>query len=392
MDTVEWSDDMILRCLAYFLAIVPISPNELLLELAYIFSSAQSQLVQRAILRAIGPAVQQVGLQSDAILNLIKTCPNGAEMMVIRILHILTEDALSESTMETKKIPSEVIKEVKALYKREDPLHRDVRYLIPVLAFLSYDEIVEYLPKIIYLPDAHIRDAICRIAKSPNISPPDLLVELNMICQPDGEKDAIEAAIRTMKICFLEKSVCTSDIMAQTIQKLTDSFELDQVHKNDGTMEIDKITKRMSLKKYPPTLTMRTMIQTLVMYPKLSTIVVSCLSRMAKSGKLERYNWLLEGFIQCISRLKHQAFDLLLALDFDMFERILERVKGFRGPLHRYVEQPQLHRHVQVENDKRVHLLKIAKQRQEKREKKEKENESTTIEPKEKKIKLISTS
>lgn len=52
---------------------------------------ASVQNVKRVILRLIEIPVRSLGMQSPALLRLIQTCNTGAETLITRILHILTE-------------------------------------------------------------------------------------------------------------------------------------------------------------------------------------------------------------------------------------------------------------------------------------------------------------
>jgi len=51
-----------------------------------------------------------------------------------------------------------LISEVMELYDRRG--RTDVRWLIPVIAFMKYEEIMSILPEIICLQDNHFRDAV----------------------------------------------------------------------------------------------------------------------------------------------------------------------------------------------------------------------------------------
>ena len=116
-------------------------------------------MVQRAILKTIGPHVKLIGLNNPALVELVKKCPTGAEMLIVRILHILTEDLLADSAIESKRsMPGNLISEVMELYDRRG--RTDVRWLIPVIAFMKYEEIMSILPEIICLQDNHFRDAV----------------------------------------------------------------------------------------------------------------------------------------------------------------------------------------------------------------------------------------
>ena len=53
--------------------------------------------VKRHILRSLQEPISKMGMKSTEILNLVKDCPVGAETLVTRMLHILTEKGIVKS-------------------------------------------------------------------------------------------------------------------------------------------------------------------------------------------------------------------------------------------------------------------------------------------------------
>ena len=79
--------------------------------------------------------VKSMSMESNELLKLIEDFPNGAETLVLRIIHILTE----------KTMPSiELVNRVRFLYENK---LSDVRFLIPILSGLTK---VEKLSRIFY--------------------------------------------------------------------------------------------------------------------------------------------------------------------------------------------------------------------------------------------------
>jgi symplekin len=58
--------------------------------LAEIAGNATNE-VKRLIFRIIEPAIKSIGMQSPELLSMIEHCPKGAEPLVARIVHLLTE-------------------------------------------------------------------------------------------------------------------------------------------------------------------------------------------------------------------------------------------------------------------------------------------------------------
>ena len=54
----------------------------------YVDTSAD---IKRIVLRALEVPVHGMGMESSELLHLVETCPKGAETLVTRMLHILTD-------------------------------------------------------------------------------------------------------------------------------------------------------------------------------------------------------------------------------------------------------------------------------------------------------------
>lgn len=95
--------------------------------------------VKRTILRLLDQPIRGMGMESPELLRLVEDCPKGAETLVTRVIHILTE----------KSPPSnELVNRVRELYHSRVS---DVRFLIPVLNGLTKKEVIGALPKLISL-------------------------------------------------------------------------------------------------------------------------------------------------------------------------------------------------------------------------------------------------
>ncbi len=58
------------------------------LALVYVQANAD---IKRRILRMVEGPVEGMGMESPELLKLVETCPKGAETLLIRIIHILTD-------------------------------------------------------------------------------------------------------------------------------------------------------------------------------------------------------------------------------------------------------------------------------------------------------------
>ena len=173
----------------------------------------------------------------------------------------------------------------------------------------------------------------------------------------------------------MERSIFTTDVIAQTIQKLTQVFE----DENFG--------KRSRKSATPPAFAMRTTIQALSIYPKLNTLIINCLQRMVKTGKIVKYDWIWEGFVKLVQRLhktKTYPYELVLMLPYDDFKKMCEsfkkksEIKEFNTTILTYMDHFKRDMYL----DKRDYLKKSLTK------KNPVENSSTVEEPDEKRAKI----
>ncbi|CAG2067099.1 unnamed protein product [Timema podura] len=102
------------------------------------------------ILRLLEQPVRGMGMDSPQLLTLVEECPKGAETLVTRVIHILTE----------KCPPSaQLVAQVRDLYQTRVS---DVRFLIPVLNGLTKKEVIAALPKLIKLNPVVVKEVFNR--------------------------------------------------------------------------------------------------------------------------------------------------------------------------------------------------------------------------------------
>lgn len=245
-------------------------------------------------------------MQSEELLKLVEDFPRGSETFVLRIIHILTE----------KTMPScKLVDNVRELYSKRLP---DVRFLIPILTGLTKKEIISALPQLIKLSPAVVKEVFNRllginvdttIHKSP-VSPVELL---NTLHQIDSSVCDIKTVINAINLCFAEKLVYTQETLATCMQQLIDVTPI-------------------------PTLYMRTVIQSVTMYPKLTGFVLIMMQRLI--GKAIWKNpkvW--EGFIKCCQRIKPVAHQLLLQLPVPQLNEVLEAAPDLKEYLVKHVNE-----------------------------------------------------
>ncbi|EFN77112.1 Symplekin [Harpegnathos saltator] len=300
-----WSESTTRACLGLYLALLS-EHQDLIHELARVYTSMGAD-VKRIVLRLVEGPVRSLGMGSPQLLALVENCPKGSETLVTRIIHILTE----------KSAPSaELVARVRELYQTRVS---DVRFLIPVLNGLTKKEVIGALPKLIKLNPIVVKEVFNRLLGTHNndsgvphtspITPAELLIALHNI---DPSKAELKTVIKATSLCFAEKQVYTQETVAVVMQHL---------------MEVTPL----------PTLLMRTVIQSLALYPRLSGFVMNILQRLIlKQVWKQPKVW--EGFVKCCERTQPQSFAVILQLPPTQLSEALRMASNLRAPLLAHVE------------------------------------------------------
>ena len=283
-----------------YLSLLP-SNHKLIHSLATIYVSMNAN-IKRVILRSLEASIKGMGMNSPELLLLVENCPKGAETLVTRIIHVLTD----------KQPPSaELVSRVRDLYHKRVP---DVRFLIPVLNGLSKKEVINALPDLIMLNPNVVKEVFNRLLndnsnfQSP-LTPSELLIALHNI---DSNKCDMKTIIKATGLCFTEKHVYTSEVLAVAIQLLMEQNPL-------------------------PTLLMRTVIQSVSVYPQLIGFVMNVLQRLIlKQVWKQEKVW--QGFIKCCQRTKPKSFQVLLQLPAPQLRSVFASSPEFKTELRQHIE------------------------------------------------------
>lgn len=204
---------------------------------------------------------------------------------------------------------AELVRRVRDLYHKRVG---DVRFLIPVLTGLTYKEVVAALPKLIKLNPNVIKEVFNRLLSCGEsggpISPADLLVALHNI---EPSKCDVKTVIKATALCFAERSVYTQDVLAMVLQQLMEQNPL-------------------------PTLLMRSVIQSLTLYPRLLGFVMNILQRLI-SKQVWKQKKVWEGFIKCCERAQPQSLHVIIQLPAEPLQELFNEAPSLREPLIQHV-------------------------------------------------------
>jgi len=301
MIVATWTEEMIRVCLHLYLAILPRS-QKLLSHLAEVYTATTGD-IKRTILRILEPPIREIGMESPELLSLVENCPKGSETLVTRIIHILTE----------RTAPSpELVNKVRDLYAKRVA---DVRFLIPVLNGLTRQEVNAALPKLIKLNPVVVKEVFNRLLGTSSsghngaMTPADLMIALHNI---DPVKCDMKTVIKATGLCFQERNVYTMEVLTIVLQQLMEQKEI-------------------------PLLLMRTVIQSVALYPNLIGFTMNILQRLIVK-QVWKQKMLWEGFIKCCERTKPQSFRVLLQLPPAQLRLLLDAASDMREPLLEHVQ------------------------------------------------------
>ncbi|KAK3508762.1 hypothetical protein QTP70_004239 [Hemibagrus guttatus] len=309
-----WTEETVRQCLYLYLSLLPLN-HRLVHELAAVYTEAIAD-IKRSVLRVIEQPIRGMGMNSPDLLLLVENCPKGAETLVTRCLHILTD-----------KVPPspDLVERVRDLYHKRVP---DVRFLIPVINGLEKKEVIQALPKLIKLNPIVVKEVFNRLLGTQHsegsssvspLTPGELLIALHNI---DSTKCDMKSIIKATNLCFGEKNVYTSEVLAVVMQQLMEQSPL-------------------------PMLLMRTVIQSLTMYPRLGGFVMNILSRLIPK-QVWKYPKVWEGFVKCCQRTKPQSYTVLLQLPPAQLASVFERCAEMREPLLQHVRSFTPHQQAHI--------------------------------------------
>lgn len=293
-----WTEDLAKVALGLFLVVMPCKAA-LVQDLCRVYTATSSDM-KRTILRAIETPIRKMGADNPELLGLIESCPKGAETLVTRIVYILAE----------KEPPTmELVNKVRELYQSKVS---DVRFLIPVVNSLTKSEILAALPRFLKLSEAVVKDVFKRLLGIGQeytipvmpITPTELLVALHKL---DSSKVELRLIMQATTLCLTEKDTFTHEVLAVVLQQLVEISPL-------------------------PTLLMRTVIQSLSLYPRLGGFVTNLLQRLIlKQVWKQKVVW--EGFLKCSQRLLPQSLPVLIQLPPQQLQDALKFCPELREPL-----------------------------------------------------------
>ncbi|KAJ8620955.1 hypothetical protein MRB53_029484 [Persea americana] len=293
------------RCMSLYFALCT-KKHSLLRQIFVIYKSIPKS-VKQVVHRQIPILVRTIGSSSE-LFGIISDPPTGSETLLMQVLHTLTDGT----------VPSpELLSTVRRLY---DSKLKDVEILIPVLSFLSKDEVLPIFPQLVSLPLDKFQVALARMLQGsshtgPALTPAEVLIAIHGI---DLERDGIplKKVTDACSACFEQRQVFTQQVLAKALNQLVEQIPL-------------------------PLLFMRTVIQAVGVFPALVDFIMEILSRLV-SKQIWKYPKLWVGFLKCALQTKPQSFHVLLQLPAAQLENALHRSPALKAPLIAHASQPNI--------------------------------------------------
>lgn len=114
------------------------------------------------------------------------------------------------------------------------------------------------------------------------------------------------------------------------------------------TSEVLAVVMQQLMEQTPlPILLMRTVIQSLTMYPRLAGFVMNILARLILK-QVWKYPKVWEGFVKCCQRTKPQSYNVLLQLPPPQLASVFERCPEMREPLLQHVHSFTPHQQAHI--------------------------------------------
>ncbi|KMZ75469.1 putative Symplekin [Zostera marina] len=278
-----------------------------LLQRIFSLYDSMSNSVKQAVHGHIPILVRTTG-PSGELLTIISDAPAGSQCLLIQVLHTLTDGI----------VPSqELVNSVRKLY---DTKLKDVEILLPILSSLSKDEVYSVFSRIIDLSPEKFQAALSCILKGSAhkgslLTPEEVLIAIHGV-NPTKDGVSLKKIIHACASCFEQRLVFTQQVLANVLNQLVEQIPL-------------------------PLLFMRSVIQTVAIFPALVDFVMEILSRLVNK-QIWKNPQLWAGFLKCVVQTKPQSFSVLLQLPAAQLENALNRNHILKEPVREHANQPSI--------------------------------------------------
>ncbi|KAE9600841.1 hypothetical protein Lal_00011244 [Lupinus albus] len=293
------------RCMSLYFALC--TKKHTLFRKIFTIYRSTSKAVKQAVHHQIPILVRTMG-SSPHLLDIISDPPYGSENLLMQVLQTLTD-----GTTPSKEL-------IFTVWKLHGSKLKDAVILIPILPFLTKDEVMPVFPNIVNLPLEKFQAALGRILQgsaqsSPVLSPAEVLIAIHGI-DPDRDGIPLKKVTDACNVCFEQRQTFTQEVLAKVLNQLVEQIPL-------------------------PLLFMRTVLQAIGAFPTLVDFIMGILSRLV-TKQIWKYPKLWVGFLKCLQLTKPQSFGVLLQLPPAQLEIALNRAAALKAPLIAHASQTDI--------------------------------------------------
>eukprot|EP00494_Astrolonche_serrata_P030522 UN30790 len=227
-----------------FLALATKKPSMLF---HFINTLAKSKKITKVALSKLSvKMISTLGINCPEIIKVITTCPPGAEGWVRQVCHVLLKQ-------ERHKPTPQLLNALQTLYFNQT---KDIKILIPVLEYLQPNILEQLLPEILNMDIADAKKALQKLLmvkdKSP-IKPTTLLIRVHTLA-PNMKSPLLRNCLLVIQFCLAQSAF--------------------------GGEELKIVLSELVMLEPIPVLFMRTLIQSLLLYPQLTNFAMDILRSM----------------------------------------------------------------------------------------------------------------
>ncbi|WRT69315.1 uncharacterized protein IL334_006299 [Kwoniella shivajii] len=249
--------------------------------------------IQNSLEAQLMPLIQSLG-PTEKLLEILKSFPEGAEKLVMRIIGVLSEGGSNPAL-------TSVIKTLLAEKEVEG------KFVASVVGDLDKAEIEHQLPRIVALlanPDDKdlVRTAFASMLGK--MTPADLMVALHQ------DETQLKYTIEAIGICFSMTTVFRSDVLANSMSRIADSANL-------------------------PVVFLRTIIQVVTTYKSLIPFVANHIlpKLISTTKKIWETPPIWDGFIRLAKLIAPASFGALLQLPKEQLKEVVKKQPALKGGL-----------------------------------------------------------
>jgi len=293
------------RSCALFLALCTKKPR-MLHHFIHTLAKAE-RLTKVALSKLSVKMISTLGLECKEIYEVIESCPPGAESWVRHMCAVLLKQ---DGLRPTKQL-------IASLQKLYFDSSKDLKILIPVIEYLDRDTMIKILPELVGMDISQSKKGISKILAQKNdavVKPIELLIRIHNLA-PNMNSPLLKKAIDVIQYC-LGQSVFGSEQLAQVLKQLVQQEPI-------------------------PVLFMRTLIQSLLVYPSLTSFAMEILRSMILKQVWDLPD-LWEGFIRCCKMSQPYSFPVLCELPRPQLEEILREHDDLLKPLQKHARDARV--------------------------------------------------